>query len=40
MSMVSSRGWPLNDASDKAENQELQYYNVILYGWLRFSILL
>ena len=31
MSMVSYRSWPLNDASDKAENQDLQYYNVILH---------
>ena len=36
MSMVFDRCWPWKDAFDKAENQDLQYYNVISHKSLRF----
>lgn len=39
MFMVSDRSLPLNDTSDKAENQDLRYYNVISHELLGFSFL-
>lgn len=39
MSMLFDRSSPLIDASDKAENQILQCYNVISHQSLRFSFL-
>ena len=39
MSMVFDRSWPLNGNSDKAEQQDLQYYNVISHESVRFSFL-
>ena len=37
--VVFDRSWPLNGTSDKAENQDLQCYNVISHESLLFSFL-
>lgn len=36
--MVFDRTWPLNGTSDKAETQDLQYYNVISHDIVHFLL--
>lgn len=39
MSMMFNRSWAFNEASDKAEKHDLQYYNVISHESLRSSFM-